>query len=98
MTKRWPQFAISGYLWTGRAKVGVAMKGDFLVVYNRRTGRSTITGFADWLEAIKARVVAESDHAGEPNVEVLVLSGSEKALRVTHPRYFDNHPDPVSLS
>jgi spore cortex formation protein SpoVR/YcgB (stage V sporulation) len=64
---------------------------NFLVVYNRRTGASTVQEFAAGRgrEAIRERFALERAHRGEPDIEIVVLgSRSREELLKTHSRYF----------
>lgn len=64
---------------------------NFLVIYNRRTGESTVRTFsaARGREAVAERFRQERLHRGDPDVEVVVLvSGSKEELMATHSRYF----------
>jgi hypothetical protein len=66
---------------------------NFLVVYNRRTGASTVREFAEGhgREAIRERFEAEREHRGDADIEVVVLvSSSPEELRQTHGRYFES--------
>jgi hypothetical protein len=64
---------------------------NFLVVYNRRTGATTVREFGEGRarEAIRQRFAAEQVHRGDPDIEVVVLgSSSRDELVKTHSRYF----------
>jgi hypothetical protein len=64
---------------------------NFLVVFNRRTGASTVREFPAGCgrEAIRERFVLERQHRSDPDIEVAVLgSGSRSELEQTHQRYF----------
>jgi hypothetical protein len=64
---------------------------NFLVVYNRRTGESTLKEFPEGhgREAIRERFTQERAHRGNPDIEVVVLGSASKAeLLRTHSRYF----------
>lgn len=61
------------------------------MVYNRRTGESTLQEFPEGRgrEAIKERFTQERLHRGNPDIEVVVLGSDSKAeLMKTHSRYF----------
>lgn len=64
----------------------------FLLVYDRRHGRLRhMQRFEDKEHeaAVEARFACEDETRDEPDVEVVLLSGtSEAALRRTHGRYF----------
>ena len=64
----------------------------FLLVYDQAAGRVLlIEEFADadrWA-ALDKRFALEREHADDPNLEVIVLSASDRAaLEATHSRYF----------
>jgi hypothetical protein len=64
---------------------------NFLVVYNRRTGQSTLKEFPEGhgRDAIRERFTQERLHRGDPDIEVVVLGSDSKAeLLKTHSRYF----------
>lgn len=64
---------------------------NFLVVYNRRTGKSEVQEFPEGCgrEAIRQRFAQERAHHGDPDIEVVVLgSSSRDELLKTHSRYF----------
>ena len=64
---------------------------NFLVVYNRRTGESSLREFPEGQgrEAIRERFTQERLHRGDPDIEVVVLGSTSKAeLLQTHSRYF----------
>jgi hypothetical protein len=64
---------------------------NFLVVYNRRTGERTVEEFPEGCgrEAIRHRFMAEREHNGDTDIEVVVLSSnSREELEKTHSRYF----------
>jgi hypothetical protein len=64
---------------------------NFLVVYNRRTGASTLREFPEGSgrEAIRERFAQERANRGNPDIEVVVLgSSSRDELLKTHSRYF----------
>jgi hypothetical protein len=64
---------------------------NFLVIYNRRTGASTLQEFPEGSgrEAIRERFAQERLHRGNPDIEVVVLgSSSRDELLKTHSRYF----------
>jgi hypothetical protein len=64
---------------------------NFLVVYNRRTGVSTVQEFPEGRgrEAIRERFTQERLHRDDPDIEVVVLGSASKAeLLKTHSRYF----------
>lgn len=64
---------------------------NFLVVYNRRTGVSSLKEFPEGCgrEAIRQRFEQERAHRGDPDIEVVVLgSSSRDELMKTHSRYF----------
>jgi hypothetical protein len=66
---------------------------NFLVVYNRRTGSSTVREFPEGhgREAISERFMQERLHRGDPDIEVVVLGSASKAeLLKTHSRYFQS--------
>lgn len=61
------------------------------MVYNRRTGESTLREFSEGSgrEAIRERFAQERRHRGNPDIEVVVLgSSSREELMETHSRYF----------
>jgi hypothetical protein len=61
------------------------------VIYNRRTGASTLQEFPEGSgrEAIRERFAQERLHRGNPDIEVVVLgSSSRDELLKTHSRYF----------
>jgi hypothetical protein len=63
----------------------------YLVIYDRRQGSRVgrLRSFRDSGRAINARFAAEREYRGQPDIEVVVLSGkSVDALRRTHGRYF----------
>lgn len=62
----------------------------FLVVYDRMRGEIIRhRGFRSSDEALDARFAAEREFIGQPDVEVVVLTGrSYEALMHTHSRYF----------
>lgn len=62
----------------------------FLVVYDRLQGRIVRRhGFRSSDEALAARFTAEQEFLGQPDIEVVVLTGkSYDALKHTHARYF----------
>lgn len=64
---------------------------NFLVVYNRRTGASSLREFPAGCgrEAIRERFAQERLHRSDPDIEVVVLgSESQEELLKTHSRYF----------
>jgi hypothetical protein len=64
---------------------------NFLVVYNRRTGKSTVREFPEGSgrEAIRERFANERHYRDNPDIEVVVLgSSSRDELMKTHSRYF----------
>ena len=64
---------------------------NFLVIYNRRTGASTLQEFPEGSgrEAIRERFAQERLHRGNPDIEVVVLgSSSRDELLKTHSRHF----------
>jgi hypothetical protein len=65
----------------------------YLVIYDRRQGKrlGRLRTFRDAGHALDARFQAEREHKGNPDIEVVVLSGrSVDALRRTHGRYFED--------
>ena len=61
------------------------------MVYNRRTGKSTVREFPEGAgrEAIRERFATERRHRNNPDIEVVVLgSSSRDELMKTHSRYF----------
>lgn len=61
------------------------------MIYNRRTGASTLQEFPEGSgrEAIRERFAQERLHRGNPDIEVVVLgSSSRDELLKTHSRYF----------
>lgn len=61
------------------------------MVYNRRTGDSSVREFPEGhgREAIRERFTQERLHRGDPDIEVVVLgSASKDELMKTHSRYF----------
>jgi hypothetical protein len=64
---------------------------NFLVIFNRRTGASSVSEFpaGSGREAIRQRFAVERRHHGDPDIEVVVLgSDSREELERTHSRYF----------
>jgi len=62
----------------------------YLVIFDKALGdMSEFQEYDDGAEALSARFAAERRHAGDPNVEIVVLGADSKAvLRRTHARYF----------
>lgn len=61
------------------------------MVYNRRTGHTTVREFPEGRgrDAIRERFTQERLHRGDPDIEVVVLGSASKAeLLKTHSRYF----------
>jgi hypothetical protein len=67
----------------------------YLLVYDRRQGRILETElFSDRRAALRGRFAAEREHAGDENIEVVVLGArSWEALKHTHARYFKTVSD-----
>jgi hypothetical protein len=64
---------------------------NFLVIFNRRTGASSVSEFPVGCgrEAIRQRFAVEREHRDDPDIEVVVLgSDSRDELERTHSRYF----------
>ncbi len=64
---------------------------NFLVIYNRRTGKSSVQEFpaGSGRQAVRERFAQERLHRGDPDVEIVVLSSSSREeLMQTHSRYF----------
>lgn len=67
---------------------------QFLVIFDRDRGSVRTKVFVDRREALRARFAAEREHAGDANVEVVVLGANSMAdLRRTHGRYFKSASD-----
>lgn len=64
----------------------------FLLIYDLAAGRLlSIDPYpdADRAAALERRFALEREHAGDPNLEIIVLSASSlDGLRQTHARYF----------
>jgi hypothetical protein len=62
----------------------------FLLVYDRDTGELVRQEqYAASADALRARFLAEAEFVRRPEIEIVALSAeSEKALRMTHGRYF----------
>lgn len=63
---------------------------NYLVVFDRAGGQiSHFEEFDDSAEALRARFAAERRHAGDANIEIVVLGADSVAnLHRTHARYF----------
>jgi hypothetical protein len=64
---------------------------QFLVVFDRQHGHVVeVKEFSNDHDALKARFSTERLHAGDVNIEVVVLGAASQAdLRQTHGRYFN---------
>lgn len=61
---------------------------EFLVVFDRRSGKSSVTPFSSSKEAMQARHEKEEEN-NDPNVEIVVIGArSFSELKQTHSRYF----------
>lgn len=61
---------------------------EFLIVFDRRSGESTVTPFSSSSEAMQARYAKELE-TDDPNVEIVVVGArSLSELKQTHSRYF----------
>mgnify|MGYP006971579264 CR=1 FL=1 len=60
----------------------------FLIEYNRSTGRRHLAEFDEASQAIRQRIIAETENT-DPHVEIVVIGApSLDDLRITHSRYF----------
>ena len=68
---------------------------NWLIVYKRSDGKLLrCDEFADGRAALAERFQAEREHAGDPDLEIVVLGAdSLEALKVTHGRYFLSAPE-----
>ena len=61
---------------------------EFLIVFNRHSGESTVTPFSSSSDAMQARYAKELE-TDDPNVEIVVVGArSLSELKQTHSRYF----------
>lgn len=62
----------------------------FLLIYDRAAGRLVRNQeYADAAAAFAGRVLAETEFANHPEIEIVALTAeSEDELRTTHGRYF----------
>ena len=62
----------------------------FLLIYDRAAGRLVRNEeYTDAAAAFAGRVLAESEFANQPAIEIVALTAeSEEELRTTHGRYF----------
>lgn len=61
---------------------------QFLIEYNRSTGTRKLAEFDEASQAIRQRIIAETENT-DPNVEIVVIGApSLDDLKITHSRYF----------
>ncbi|WP_419855059.1 hypothetical protein [Candidatus Poriferisodalis sp.] len=66
----------------------------FLIAYDHDTrSRIVMEEFTNGARAVEAYGDLERQYEDHPRIEVVLLGAdSEKAIRVTHPNYFDDQP------